>query len=724
MYRARLCLIATGLALAIGSASAAETPPAKTQTAAAPMPLRHNPFFTASSFQYQAPPFDKISDSDYQPAIDEGMKQQIAEVEKIANQTDVATFDNTIVAMERSGALLTRVGKVFFALAQSNTNDTLQKVQEIEAPKLAAHQDAIFLNPKLFARVKALYDHRGELDAESKFLAERYYRNFVRAGAQLSEADKASLRKLNEEESTLQNDFQSKLLAATKAGAIVAKDKKTFAGLSDGDIAAAAEAAKGRKLDGQWVLTLQNTTQQPAQVTLSNRATREQLFKASTTRTEHGDANDERATIQRLAQLRAQKAKLLGYPTYAAYSLEDQMAKTPEQAISLMTNMVPAAVAKAKSEAEKMQALVDKQKGGFTLAPWDWQFYAEQVRKAEYDLDEAQVKPYFELDRVLHDGVFFAANKLYGLTFKERHDIPVYQPDVRVFEVFDADGSSMALWYADYFKRDNKAGGAWMDTFVDQSSLLSTHPVAFNVCNFTKPAAGQPALISFDDVTTMFHEFGHGLHGMFSNVKYPQLAGTNVPRDFVEFPSQFNEHWALDPAVFANYAKHYKTGEPIPAALVEKIKKARTFNQGFASTEYLSAALLDMAWHTLPADAPKKDVDVFETESLKRFGTDYALVPPRYRTSYFAHIWGGGYSAGYYAYLWSEVLDDDAYYWFRDHGGMTRENGKRFRDMILSQGSTQEMAAMYRAFSGHDPSVEPLLEQRGLKPEKAAEKSK
>ena len=713
MQRLPLYFIATGLALALSSVTAIETPQTKTSPATAAIAM--NPFFTASTLQYQAPLFDKIKDSDYQPALEEGMRQHLVEIEKIARQTEAPTFDNTLVAMEKSGALLTRVGKVFLALALANTNDTLQKIQAEQAPKLAAHQDAIFLNTKLFARVKAVYEQRAALDAESKFLTERYYRNFVRAGAQLSDASKTKLRALNEEVSKLQNDFQNKLLAATKAGAVVVKDKNAFAGLSEGELAAAAAAAKERHLDGQWMLALQNTTQQPAQASLSNRATREQLFKASTMRTEHGDANDTRATIQRMAQLRAQKAKLLGYPSYAAYSLEDQMAKTPDQAIKLMTDMVPAATAKARGEAAKMQALIDQQKGGFTLAPWDWQFYAEQVRKAEYDLDEVQVEPYFELNRVLQNGVFFAANKLYGLTFKERHDIPVYQPDVRVFEVFDADGSSMALWYADYFKRDNKAGGAWMDTFVEQSGLLGTHPVAFNVCNFTKPAAGQPALISFDNVITMFHEFGHALHGMFSNVKYPLLAGTNVARDFAEFPSQFNEHWALDPTVFANYAKHYQTGAPIPTALMEKIKKSRIFNQGFTSTEYLSAALLDMAWHTLPADAPKKDVDSFETEALKRFHTDYALVPPRYRSSYFAHIWGGEYSASYYAYLWSEVLDDDAFYWFRDHGGLTRENGQRFRDMILSQGSTQELDAMYRAFSGRNPSVEPLLEQRGLK---------
>jgi len=684
---------------------------------------RTNPFFSASVLQYQAPQFDKIVDADYQPAIDEGIKQQNAEIETIANQVQPPTFDNTIVAMERSGEMLTRVNNVFGAIAQANTNDTLQKIQEAEAPKLAAHQDAIFLNAKLFARVKALYDHRDGLDAESKYLTERYYRNFVRAGAQLSETDQAALQELNKEESTLQTEFLNQVLAATKAGALITKDKSDLAGLSDGEIAAASAAAKERKLEGSWVLPLQNTTQQPAQAELTNRATREKLFKASIERTEHGDANDTRALILRLAQVRAQKAKLLGFSTYAAYSLQDQMAKVPEHATKLMTDMTAAAVGKAKGEAAKMQALVNKQKIKFKLEPWDWQFYAEQVRKAEFDLDESKVKPYFELDRVLHDGVFFAANKLYGLTFKERRDLPVYQPDVRVFEVFDTDGKSIALWYADYFKRDNKAGGAWEGVFVNQNGLAGAHSVAYNVCNFTKPAAGQPALISFGDVTTMFHEFGHALHSMLSNVKYPLMAGTNTTRDFGEFPSEFNEHWASEPSVFANYAKHYQTGEPMPVELVAKLKKAKNFNQGFATTEYLASALLDQAWHTIGGNRDQMDVDEFETKALKGYHIDYALVPPRYRSSYFAHIWGGEYPAGYYAYLWSEVLDDDAFYWFKEHGGMTRENGQRFRDMILSRGSTQEMDALYRAFRGRDPSVEPLLEERGLKPEQKEDKA-
>jgi peptidyl-dipeptidase Dcp len=714
MLRARLLLIAMTATLASCAQSQHKNAEPAKPTAAA----HTNPFLERSPLQYQAPPFDKITDADYEPAIEEGMKRQLAEVEKIADSTAAPTFENTIEALERSGDLYVRSTKVFFAIAQANTNDTLQKIQEDLAPKTAAHADAIALNPKLFARVQVVYDGRDKLDAEQKTVVEHYYRNFVRSGAKLSVADQDKLKELNKEESTLSTAFANKLLAATKNGALVVDSKDALAGFSESDLAAAEQAGKDRKLDGKFVVPLQNTTQQPAQVSLTNRDTREKLFDASIKRAERDDANDTRATIQRLAQLRAEKAKLLGFKNYASYSLADQMAKTPEHAIKLMTDMVPAAIAKAKGEAAQMQKLVDKQKGGFKLAPWDWQFYSEQVKKSEYAIDENETKQYFVLDRVLQDGVFFAAGKLYGITFTERHDIPVYQPDVRVFEVFDKDGTSMALFYADYFKRDNKAGGAWEDSFVQQSGLLGNHPVAFNVCNFTKPAPGQPALISHDDVVAMFHEFGHALHEMLSNVKYPLVAGTSSTRDFVEFPSQFNEHWADEPTVFANYAKHYQTGAPMPKELVAKIKKAGTYGEGFATTEYLGAALLDQAWHELPADAPKQDVDKFEADALKKFHVDYSLIPPRYRTSYFAHIWGGGYSAGYYAYLWSAVLRDDAFYWFKEHGGMTRENGQRFRDMILSKGYTQDLDVAYRAFRGRDPSVEPLLIERGLKPGK------
>ncbi|HMI44060.1 MAG TPA: peptidyl-dipeptidase Dcp, partial [Gemmatimonadaceae bacterium] len=681
--------------------------------------LGSNPFAVESPLPYHAPRFDLIRNEHYQPALEEGMRLQLAEIDVIAKQMQPPSFDNTIVAMERSGALLDRASKTFFAVVQANTNDTLQKIQDVIAPKLAAHRDAIYLNDQLFQRVRAIYDRReaGKLNAEQKALVERYNRDFVRAGAQLSEADKIKMRSLNQELSKLGTDFSNKLLAGTKVGALVVDKRSDLDGLTDAEIATAADAAKQRGLTGKWVLPLRNTTQQPAQASLKNRAVRQRLFEQSTLRTSRSDSNDTRNIVRRMAELRAEKAQLLGFPTWAAYVLAAQGAKTPENAIKLLTDLVPPATARARAEAADMQKLIDAQGGGgrFKLQPWDWQYYSEQVRKAKYDLDESQIMPYFELNNALQNGVFFAANKLYGLTFRERHDIPVYHPDVRVFEVFDSDGKALALFYADYFKRDNKSGGAWMDQFVDQSNLTGWKPVVYNVANFTKPAAGQPALLTYDDVSTMFHEFGHALHGMFSRVEYPLLSGTSVPRDFVEFPSQFNEHWALEPTVFANYAKHYQTGAPMLQALVDKIKQSGTFNQGFSMTEILAASLLDFAWHTLPPSAAQPEVDSFEAASLKRFNVDVPEVPPRYRTTYFSHIWDGGYSAGYYAYTWSEVLDDDAYAWFKEHGGLTRANGQRFRDMILSRGGTEDAATMYRNFRGRDPNVEALLEERGLK---------
>ena len=700
--------------------AAAPAQTSQTAQAAGTQAAGTNPFFNESTLPFQAPPFDKIKDADYQPAIEEGMRRQLVEVEAIADDKAAPTFENTVVALERTGALLTRVSHVFFGLTQADTNPTLQKVEEEETPRLAAHQDKIYMNPRLFARVKAIYDRRDSLrlDPESKYLVERYYKAFVRAGALLSDADKERLRALNQEEAKLSTDFRNKVLADTNASAVVVEDKAQLAGLSEGDIAAAADLAKERGMPGKYVIALQNTTRQPIVIGMQNRDLRERVLKASSERGAHGGPNDTRAIVTRLAQLRADKAKLLGFPTYAAYSLDDQMAKTPANALKLLTDLVPAATARAREEEAKLQKVADAEGGHFRVDAGDWEHYAEKVRKAEYDLDDSQIKPYFELDRVLRDGVFFAANKLYGLTFKERKDIPVYNPDVRAFEVIDKDGTSLALFYADYFQRPSKSGGAWMDVFVDQNGLTGTKPVVYNVANFQKPAAGQPALLSFDDVTTMFHEFGHALHGMFSRARYPTLSGTNVPRDFVEFPSQFNEHWALEPTVLANYAKHYKTGEPMPQSLVEKIRRAHTFNQGYDTTEYLSAALLDLAWHTLAPGSPLQDVSAFEPAALRRFKVDLPAVPPRYHTTYFSHIWGGGYAAGYYAYLWSEVLDDDAFYWFKEHGGMTRENGERFREMVLSRGGTQDEAALYRAFRGRDPEVEPLLIERGLKPTK------
>lgn len=709
MFPLRTLVIATTMSLATFSSQAA------VNTAAAG--VSSNPFFAASTLPFQAPPFDKITDGDYQPAIEEGMRQHLLEIEKIANNPAAPTFDNTFVAMEKSGAMLTRVLAAFFAVTGANTDEALQKVQEHEAPLLAAHQDAIRLNDKLFHRVETVYNARDtlKLDPESKRLVEVVYRNFVHAGAKLSAADKTKLKALNKEESTLSTAFTNKLLAATKAAALVVGDKTKLAGLSDAELAAATRAAHDRKLDGKYVLTLQNTTQQPELQDLSDRKTRQALFEASWNRAEKGDANDTRKTIERIAQIRADQAKLLGFENYAAWKLDDQMAKTPETAIRFMQQLVPAATARATTEAKDIQAVIDQQHGDFKVAPWDWNFYAEQVRKAKYDLDENQIKPYFELDNVLQNGVFYAANQLYGLTFKERHDIPVWQPDVRVFEVFDKDGSSMALFYCDYFKRDNKNGGAWMSNLVDQSKLLGTKPVIYNVGNFSKPAAGQPALLSFDDVITMFHEFGHALHGMFADEQYPTLSGTSTARDFVEFPSQFNEHWATNPKVFAHYAKHYKTGAPMPQPLVDKMTKAGKFNSGYNMTELVSAALLDMNWHTLPASAPLQNADAFEAAALKKDKIDLSYVPPRYRSSYFQHIWGNGYAAGYYAYLWTEMLADDAFVEFKDNGGMTRANGDRFRAMVLSRGNSEDLATMYRNWRGQEPNIEPMLENRGLK---------
>jgi peptidyl-dipeptidase Dcp len=680
-----------------------------------------NPFYAPSTLPFQAPPFDKIKDEDYQPAIEAGMAQQQAEIQAIADDPAPPTFENTLVAMEKTGRLFERAMAAFDGVTGANTNPFLQNVKTIEAPKLAAHRDFIYLNTKLFARIAAIYKQRStlKLDPESLRLLEHTYDEFVHAGANLSEADKTELKKLNEEISTLSNDFNTKILAATKEGAYITSDKSVLAGLPDARIAAAAQGAKDRKVEG-YLIPLQNTTQQPDLVSLSKRATRQAIFEHSWNRAEHGDANDTRNTIAHMAQLRAQKAKLLGFPSFAAWKLDDQMAKTPEAALKFMDAIVPAATAKAARDAADIQAVIDTQKGGFKVEAYDWEFYSEQVRKAKYDIDDAQVKPYFELNNVLQNGVFYAATQLYGITFKERHDIPVYQPDVRVFEVLNADGSHLALFYCDYFKRDNKNGGAWMSEFVGQSHLRGTTPVIYNVANLPKPAEGEPALISFTDVVTMFHEFGHALHGMFSNAQYPSLAGTATARDFVEFPSQFNEHWATYPAIFAHFAKHYKTGEPMPQELAAKIKKAETFNKGYAMTELLAAAELDMQWHFLSPTAPLQNPDEFEKQALEKTHLNVSYVPPRYRSTYFSHIWGGGYSAGYYAYLWTEMLADDAYQWFEENGKLTRANGDRFRNMVLSRGNTEELGKMYEKWRGAPPNSKAMLKDRGLEESSSA----
>lgn len=676
-----------------------------------------NPFYALSSLPFHAPPFDKTKDQDYQPAIEAGMSQQLAEITRIAEDPAPPTFDNTYVALEKSGRLLDRASAAFGAVSGANTNPTLQSAEAALAPKKAAHDDAIYLDKKLFERIAAVYRERAalKLDPESLRLVKVTYDAFVHAGANLSDADKSRLKKINEEASTLSNDFSTKLLAANKDAAYVTTARRALAGLSDAQLAAAAQAALQRKVAG-YLVPLQNTTQQPTLASLSDRATRGAIFQNSWSRAERGDSNDTRATIARLAQLRAQRAKLLGYSSHAAWILEDQMAKTPQAVLQFMNDLVPVATAKAVREAADIRAVLDAQKSGFALLPWDWSFYAEQVRRAKYDLDATEVKPYFELNNALQNGVFYAATRLYGIHFKERKDIPVYQPDVRVFEVTDVDGKTLALFYCDYFMRDNKNGGAWMSFFARPSKLLGQIAVVYNVANLPKPAAGEPALISLSDVTTMFHEFGHALHGIFAEAKYPTLSGTTPARDFVEFPSQFNEHWAIYPAVLDHYARHYKTGAAMPAELVTKINKAKNFNEGYALTESLAAAELDMQWHVLPGNAPLQDPDKFENQALAQTHLDIHAVPPRYRSSYFSHIWAGEYAAGYYAYLWTQMLDDDAYQWFDDHGGLTRANGDRFRAMILSRGYTQDLAKLYEAWRGKPPTIDAMMKYRGLKP--------
>ena len=678
--------------------------------------VRANPLFAQSELPFQAPPFDRIREEDFLPAIEEGMRRQLAEVSAISDNPEPTTFENTLVALERSGDLLNRVMPVFNAMTGANTSAQLQQVQEEVAPRLAAHEDSIYLDSGLFKRVEIVHEQRDALglDAESRHLVQWYYDQFVHAGARLPESDKAVLRDLNMEESSLSTAFANRLLAASKAGGLIVRNRDELQGMTDGELASAALIAKERGLEDAWVLPLHNTTQQPALTALEDRSVRERLFESSVTRTERGDVNDTRAIVSRLAQIRATRAQLLGFASFAALTLQDQMARTPETALDFVRHLVPAATANARAEAGEIRKLVADEGNAFELEPWDWDFYAERVRRARYELDEESVKAYFEAGNVLEKGVFHAATRLYGIEFLERHDIPVYHPDVRVFEITDSDGSPLALFYCDLFSRDNKIGGAWMDSLVTQSHLLGTKPVIYNVANFSRPAPGQPALLSVDDVTTLFHEFGHTLHGLFADQIYPSLSGTSVARDFVELPSQFNEHWATEPSVFANYARHHATGEPLPQEIAERIRRAEKFNQGYRLTEVLAAALLDLSWHTLPADAPLLDVDTFEAVSLANNHVALRTVPPRYRSTYFMHIWANGYAAGYYAYLWAEMLDADAYEWFKENGGLNRTNGDWFRKTVLSRGNTADFATMYREFRGRGPRIEPMLEGRGL----------
>ena len=688
--------------------------------------LKDNPFEAESVLPYQYPAFDKIKDEHFIPAIEAGMRDQLAEVEPIANNSEKPTFDNTIVALERTGRLLDRAYRTFSNLNACDTNPTRQKIDKEIAPKLAAHRDEIFLNPKLFARVKALYDKRNELglDAQAAYLLERYYKDFVRAGANLSDVDKEKLKKINAELAMLQTQFEQNVLKERNASSVVVDKKEDLAGLTDDQMKSVINAAKAEHKEGKFVIQLQNTTGQPLLGSLQNRPLRERIMQASLARNRQGGEFDTRNIVLRTVQLRAEKAKLLGYDNWAAYQLEDQTAHNVPTVNKLLADLAPPAIANAKAEAAEQQKIVDQEKGGFQIAAGDWDLYSEKVRKAKYNFDESEVRPYYELNHVIVDGVFFAANKEYGLTFKERHDLPVYQPDVRVWEVFDHDGKPLAIFIGDYYARASKRGGAWMNAYVPQNDLFATKPVVANHLNIPKPPPGEPTLLTQDEVRTAFHEFGHALHGMFSDVKYPRFSGTSVPRDFVEYPSQVNEMWAQWPEVLANYAKHYKTGEPMPQALLHKVNAAEKFNQGFKTTEYLSASLLDQAWHQLnPPDIPKDPV-AFEVQALRKAGVNFPPVPPRYRSFYFSHSFAAGYSAGYYSYIWSEVLDADTVEWFKQHGGLKRENGDRFREMLLSRGGSADALGLFKNFVGRDPYVGPLLKRRGLDRAPAADDTK
>ena len=677
-----------------------------------------NPFLTASTLPYQLPPYDRIKESHYRPAFDAGMADQLAEIEMIANGDTPPTVENTIVAIERSGQLLTRVSDVFFALSSADSTDELNAIEVEMAPRLSAHRDQILLNERLFARVQALYDQRDglDLDPETHRLVEEYHTNFVRAGAALSDADKERLRALNAELAELATTYGQHLRDEANAAAVVVDTREELAGLSENDIAAAAEAAASRGLDGRFVLPLLNTSGQPVLASLENRVLRSCIMEASLARGLQGGAFDTRDLVTRIARRRAERARLLGYATHADYVIERETARTVDAVNARLASLAPSAVANARREAADLQAMIRAEGDDFTLGLEDWAYYTEKVRAKRYAFDESQLRPYFELNRVLRDGVFHAANQLYGLTFEERSDLPVYHPDVVVFEVFDAGGAPLGLFMEDVYARPSKRGGAWMSALVSQSRLLGTQPVVGNYLNVPKPPDEEPTLLSLTEVTTLFHEFGHALHALLSDVRYPYFAGTSVPRDFVEYPSQVNEMWVTWPEVLGNYAVHHETREPMPAELIERVLVAKTFNQGFATTEYLAAALLDMVWHQLAPDAVlgPDGVAAFETAALEAAGVALAEVPPRYRSTYFGHIFNLGYSAGYYSYIWAEVLDADSVAWFRQHGGLTRENGDRFRATVLSRGGSAEAMELYRAFSGREPDIAPLLVRRGL----------
>ena len=677
-----------------------------------------NPFLLKSDLPFQLPPFDRIDETDYVPAFEGGMAEQLKEIEVIAEAADAPTVENTLIPLELSGRVLERVQRVFFALSSADTNDELDAIEQEMAPRLSAHRDQILLNPKLFARLQALYVAREalDLDAETRRLIEEYHTDFVRAGAELSDADKERLRAINAELATLETTFSQNALAEVNAGAVVVDTREELAGLSENEIAATAEAAAARELNGKYVIPILNTSGQPALSSLENRALRERIMRAALARGSQGGEYDNRVVVTRITRLRAERAALLGYPNHAAYTLEAQTASTVEAVDSRLVSLTPLAVANARREAADLQAMIDAEGGDLKLSAWDWAYYAEKVRTARYAFDESQIRPYFELDTVLQNGVFHAANRLYGLRFEERTDLPVYHPDVRVFEVADADGEPLGLFLGDFYARPSKRGGAWMSAYVQQSHLLGTRAVVANHLNVPKPPAGEPTLLTFDAVTTMFHEFGHALHGLFSDVRYPYFAGTSVPRDFVEYPSQVNEMWVTWPEVLQNYAVHHETGEPMPVALVDKVLATAKFNQGFATTEYLAASLLDQAWHQLtPDQVPDADgVLAFEAAALEASGVALDAIPPRYRSTYFSHIFSGGYSAGYYSYIWSEVLDADSVEWFKENGGLTRENGDHFRRTLLSWGGSRDAMELFKSFRGAEPNIAPFLERRGL----------
>ena len=696
--------------------SAPETP---TETVMKTIPVESNPFFDESPLYMNYPQFDKIENSHYVPAFELGMEQQLAEIEAITNQTQAPTLDNTLIPMEHAGQLLNRAARVFFAMTAANTNDELESIRSEMAPRFSAHNDKILLNSKLFARIEVLYEQRDslELDPESYRLIEENYRDFVRAGAQLSDEDKEKRKAMNAELASLQTEFSQNVLNEVNASAVIVESREELTGLPETTIEAAAQAAKAKDMEGKYLIALLNTSQQPALTDLEDRALRQRIMEASLTRGSHGGEFDNREILTRVAKIRAERAQLMGYANHAAYSLETQTARTPEAVNERLASLAPPAAANAKREAADIQAIIDAEGGDFELASWDWDFYAEKVRMQRYNFDAAQLRPYFEMNNVLEKGVFFAAEQVFGITFKERHDLPVYQEDVRVFEVFEADGSTLALFIMDPYARPSKRGGAWMNAYVSQSNLLARQPVVANHLNITKPiSADEPTLMTFDEVTTtMFHEFGHALHGMFSNVKYPEFSGTSVPRDFVEYPSQVNEMWSTWPSILENYAVHYETGEAMPQELLDKVLETRKFNQGYSTTEYLAASLLDQKWHQLlPEEVPTAEglLD-FEAKTLQDAGVALDTVPPRYRSTYFSHIIGG-YSAGYYAYIWSEVLDADTVKWFNENGGLSRENGDHFRQTLLSRGGAEDAMSLFRNFRGADPDIQPLLDRRGL----------